>query len=142
MNGECEHILVATIHGPRFFLFILSDPPTIQQAITSAVKSWIGQTVTLKCVSDGVPTPTLTWYKPDGSQISSNTATEYTVNVKMNVDQDFGDYKCNANNGLTPADNKIVSIKQIGKLSLLPLKVSVFSFFLIGFVVVTCCWMK
>ena len=75
--------------------------------------------MTLKCVSDGVPTPTLTWYKPDGSQISSSTATEYTVNVKMNVDQDFGDYKCNANNGLTPADDKIVNIKQISKCSLL-----------------------
>ncbi|KAL9964823.1 hypothetical protein ACROYT_G028513 [Oculina patagonica] len=90
-------------------------PPTIKEATTSAAKSWIGQTVTLKCVSDGVPTPTLTWYKPDGNQIKEVTATQNTANVKMNVDQDFGVYKCDANNGITPADFKIVKIEQINK---------------------------
>ena len=67
------------------------------------------------CVSDGVPTPTLTWYKPDGNQINSVTAEQNTVNVKMTVDQDFGAYKCDADNGLTPADFKIVKIEQISK---------------------------
>ncbi len=95
--------------------FYFSDPPTIKEATTSAAKSWIGQTVTLKCVSDGVPTPTLTWYKPDGSQIKRVTATQNTVNVKMNVDQDFGGYKCDADNGLASADFKIVKIQQISK---------------------------
>jgi hypothetical protein len=56
----------------------------------------------LKCVSDGVPTPTLTWYKPDGRQIKSVTAAKNSLNVKMNLDQDFGAYKCVADNGLTP----------------------------------------
>ncbi|XP_078356093.1 neogenin-like, partial [Oculina patagonica] len=88
-------------------------PPTIKEATTSAVKSWIGQTVTLKCVSDGVPTPTLTWYKPDGNAIKRITATQNTVNVKMEGDQDFGGYKCDADNGLTPADFKIVKVQQI-----------------------------
>ena len=115
MKHSCRHK-----PSPSFLFIYFSDPPTIQEAITSAVTSWIGQTVTLKCVSDGVPTPTLTWFKPDGSQISSNTATENTVNVKMNVDQDFGDYKCNTNNGLTPADDETVNIKQIGKCFVLP----------------------
>lgn len=113
--GDKFLLITFTFKCAEIMFIHFSDPPTIQQVIPSAVTSWIGQTVTLKCVSDGVPTPTLTWYKPDGSQISSSTATEYTVNVKMNVDQDFGDYKCNANNGLTPADDKIVNIKQISK---------------------------
>ncbi len=95
-----------------------SDPPTIKEATTSAAKSWIGQTVTLKCVSDGVPTPTLTWYKPDGNQTKRITATQNSANVKMNVDQDFGGYKCDADNGLTPADFKIVKIEQISKRNL------------------------
>ena len=69
--------------------------------------------MTLKCVSDGVPTPTLTWYKPDGSQINRVTATQNTVNVKMQMEQDFVVYKCEAYNGLTPADYKIVKIVQI-----------------------------
>jgi len=95
--------------------FNFSDPPSIKEATTSAAKSWIGQSVTLKCVSDGVPTPALTWYKPDRSQINSVTDTQNTVDVMMSVDQDFGGYKCDAGNGLTPADFKIVKIEQISK---------------------------
>ena len=87
----------------------------MQEATASASKSWIGQTVSLKCVSDGVPTPTLTWYKPDGRQINKVTATPNAVNVKMKADHDFGVYKCDADNGLTPADIKIVKIEQISK---------------------------
>ena len=65
-------------------------------------------------MSDGVPTPTLTWYKPDGSQINSVTAIQNTVDVKMSMDQDFGDYKCNADNGLA-ADSEMVKIGQISR---------------------------
>jgi len=92
--------------------FNFSDPPSIKEASVSIAKSWIGQTVTLKCMSDGVPTPRLTWYKPDGSQINSVIDTQSTVNVKMNVDQYFGFYKCIAHNRLA-VDFKIVKIQQI-----------------------------
>ncbi len=74
--------------------------------------------MTLKCVSDSVPTPTLTWYKPDGNELKKVTAKESTVDVKMGVDQDFGGYKCDADNGITPANYKIVKIEQISKCSL------------------------
>jgi len=110
-------------HRPLFCIrdvtfFFLPDPPTIKAATTSMKKSWIGQTVRLTCESDGVPTPTLNWSKPDGSQIKSITATQNTADVKMSVDQDFGDYKCEADNGLTP-DFKTVKIEQIGTSSCL-----------------------
>ncbi len=71
--------------------------------------------MTLKCVSDGVPTPTLNWYKPDGSQIKRVTDSQNTVDVEMNEEQDFGDYKCTAYNGLSHADHKIVKVEQISK---------------------------
>ena len=71
--------------------------------------------MTLKCVSDGVPIPTLTWYEPNGNQINSVTAKQNTVNVKMNSDQDFGAYECVANNTLI-ADSKMVQIDQISTL--------------------------
>jgi len=96
-------------------LFYFSDPPTIKSVTASSDKSWIGQAVALTCESDGVPTPTLTWYKPDGNQMTSDTATQSTVDVKMSVDQDFGLYKCVANNGLAPVDLKTVEIKQISR---------------------------
>ena len=95
--------------------FNFSDPPSIKEATSSAAKSWIGQTVTLKCTSDGVPTPTLSWYKPNESQINSLTSTQNTVNVIMSVDQDFGGYECHANNGVTPSVFRIVKIKQISR---------------------------
>ena len=66
-------------------------------------------------MSDGVPTPTLTWYKPGGSQIDRTTGIQSIVNVKMNVDQDFGGYKCDADNGLNASDFKIVKIDQISR---------------------------
>ena len=96
-------------------LVYFSDAPVIKKVAASSDKSWIGQTVMLTCKSDGIPLPTLTWYKPDGSQINIITATQNTVNVKMSVDQDFGGYKCDADNGVTPDDSKIVKIKQISR---------------------------
>ena len=111
--------IITTILVYKGCHFHLPDPPTIRAASTSTNKSWIGQTVTLKSVSDGVPTPTLTWYKPNGSQIDSMRATQITVNVTLKMDQDFGSYKCNADNGLPPADFKIVQIEQISRSFLL-----------------------
>ena len=102
--------------GCRFYL---PDPPTIKAVTTSTNKSWIGQTVRLTCESDGLPTPTLTWYKPDGSQIKNVTDLQITVNVKMSEDQDFGDYKCDSYNELLPANNKTVKIAQISRYLLL-----------------------
>jgi len=80
--------------------------------------------VTLTCESVGVPTPTLTWYKPDGSQINSITDTQNTAIVKMNVDEDFGGYKCGADNGVAPADFKMVKIDQISRSFCCSFKVS------------------
>ncbi|CAH3158925.1 unnamed protein product, partial [Pocillopora meandrina] len=90
-------------------------PPTIQNVTTSSKKSWIGQTVSLKCLSDGVPTPTLYWYKPEGSEINRVTARENKVQVPFRGDQDFGHYKCIAANGLIPSDEKLIKINQISK---------------------------
>ena len=84
--------------------------------------------MTLKCVSNGVPTPTLTWYKPDGSEINRVNATETTVQVSMKGDRDFGDYKCNAANGLLPSDERIIKIKQISKLLKLFYRILVYGF--------------
>ena len=73
--------------------------------------------MTFKCVFYGVPTPALTWYKPDGREINRVKAHENTIQVTMVVDQDFGDYRCNATNGLPPSDEGIITIKQISKLN-------------------------
>ena len=71
--------------------------------------------MTLKCLADGVPTPKLYWYKPEGSEINNVTARENKVQVLLRVDQDFGHYKCIAANGLPPSDEKLIKINQISK---------------------------
>ena len=71
--------------------------------------------MTLKCLSDGLPTPTLSWYKPEGSEINRVRARENKVQVPLTDDQDFGHYKCIAANGLIPSDQKLIKISQISK---------------------------
>ena len=77
-------------------------------------KSWIGQTVGFKCVSDGVPTPTLSWYTPEGASLKEEKANENTVDVTLNSDQDFGLYNCTAANGFDPA-SRTVRVRQISE---------------------------
>ncbi len=89
------------------------DPTKILSVTSSAASSWIGQTVTLKCVSDGVPTPTLTWYKPDGNELNTVTAKESTVKVTFDDEHDFGEYKCVAYNGLDPLNDASMLLEQI-----------------------------
>lgn len=69
--------------------------------------------MTLRCLSNGVPTPTLTWYKPDETEIHRVRARENKVLVTLRGNEDFGDYKCIAANGLSPSDDRIVKIRQI-----------------------------
>ena len=96
-----------------FFNICFTDPAKIKSITSSAAKSWIGQTVTLKCVSDGIPTPTLTWYKPDGNELNTTTAKESTVEVFLNNKQDFGNYKCVTYNGLDPSNDFSMTLEQI-----------------------------
>ena len=98
-------------------LFVqLTDPASITSTtpITST-KSWIKQTVTLKCVTDGVPIPTITWQKPDGSKTTQITAKESILSLEMKVDRDFGNYTCKADNDVGAAAKRIVQVNQISK---------------------------
>ena len=69
--------------------------------------------MTLTCVSDGVPTPTLIWYEPNGNELNTVTAKENRVKVTINGDQCFGEYKCVAYNGLDPLNNASMFLQQI-----------------------------
>ena len=64
-------------------------------------------------MTDGVPTPTLTWYKPDGNELNTVTAKESTVEVFLNDDKNFGEYKCVAYNGLDPLKDLSLTLAQI-----------------------------
>ena len=81
----------------------------------STNQSWIGQTVQITCVADGSPTPSITWTKPDGTELRKKVSTENTVDVQMNSDQDFGNYTCDASNIAGAADTRWVQLNQISK---------------------------
>ena len=95
-----------------------SDPATIENITSSKSESWIGQTVTLKCVSDGIPTPTITWIKPDGSVLNSVISKENTIRVDTTDDQDFGIYTCKADNDLGHYAKRTIQLQQISKKSI------------------------
>ena len=71
--------------------------------------------MTLKCLTDGVPTPTLSWYKPEGSQMKRVRARQSKIQVPLRGDQDFGHYKCIAANGQIPSHEKLITINQISE---------------------------
>ena len=100
-----------------YVVILSTDTATIERVSSSVSKSWIGQTVTLTCVSDGVPTPTLSWYNPEGTKFNSLQAKENTVDVTMNSVKDFGLYNCTANNGFVPASDTL-RLHQISKWTL------------------------
>ena len=81
----------------------------------STNQSWIGQTVQITCVADGSPTPSITWTKPDGTELRKKVSTENTVDVQMKSDQDFGNYTCDASNIAGAADTRWVQLNQISK---------------------------
>jgi len=66
-------------------------------------------------MSGGIPTPTLTWYKPDGIELNTVTTKESTVEVFLSDEQDFGEYKCVAYNGLDPLKDASITQEQIRK---------------------------
>ena len=83
--------------------------------------SWIGQTVTLLCKADGVPVPTLSWYKPDGTKFNEVKTYESTIVSTMNTEHDFGHYNCTADNGF-PLASKMIQVKQISKKNVTQIK--------------------
>ena len=68
-------------------------------------------------MADGVPVPTITWTKPDGSQLKQETSSTSTVSVELKREADFGQYKCSVDNGVSSADVLIINLVQISKLS-------------------------
>lgn len=60
--------------------------------------------LTFKCQSDGVLTPTLTWYQPARNEIFRVTNKEITVQVGVNNNSNCSNCKYIAEYGPTPSD--------------------------------------
>lgn len=90
-------------------------PAVITHINTSLASTQVGEKVELKCVSDGDPIPSVSWYKPDGTEITTITGTDNTIFVDIESEADFGDYRCRAYNGFGLPVEKIISVNPISK---------------------------
>ena len=100
-----------------FFVFTAStDKALIKRAAFSPNNSsWIGQTITLTCETDGVPVPKIIWSKPGGTKLKQETSSTSKVSLKLETSADFGQYKCSADNGFSSPDDVAINLVQIGK---------------------------
>ena len=68
----------------------------------------------LTCTADGAPIPALSWKNSSGKVIKKVTELINTVDVLMKIDQDFGNYTCEASNDVN-TDTRTVEVQQISK---------------------------
>ena len=97
-------------------------------SFSSGSFSWIGQTVQLTCETDGVPDPNITLYKPDNTALPRETGKTSTKAVHLTRAEDFGDYRCRADNGFSPAATAAIKLTQIGRLCAQSLAIRVVMF--------------
>lgn len=61
----------------------------------NSLEVFLGTTISISCLSDGVPAPDFVWYLPDGSYVKGSELTLSNVTLA-------GKYTCNATNTLQP----------------------------------------
>lgn len=102
-----------------YLLFLSSVPPGLDGAgSTEDVTVVRGSLVSLLCVADGTPTPTVSWLK-EGETLSPNPHLKFqNLNTTMQIIQaqvnDTGRYTCVANNTAGQASRHF-SLKVLGE---------------------------
>ena len=114
----CTHVYFVWtplhLHGD---IFSRADEAKITRlSFSPGSSSWIGKTVQLTCDADGVPNPSITLYKPDNTALRRETGKTSTAAVVRTRAEDFGDYRCQADNGFSPAATAAIKLTQIGRL--------------------------
>ena len=114
------------LHGD---IFSRADEAQITRlSFSPGSSSWIGQTVQLTCDADGVPKPNITLYKPDNTRLTRGTGKTITKAGALTGAEDFGDYRCQADNGFSPAATAAIKLTQIGRLYAQSLAIRVVTF--------------
>ena len=120
---RCRFEIFRCMHAvPHYLLYVFVFFPRADKAqiirlsFSSGGSSWIGQTVQLTCETDGVPEPNITLYKPDNTTLAHEGAETSTADVVPTGAEDFGDYRCQADNGFSPAATAFIKLAQIGRL--------------------------
>ncbi|XP_039636389.1 LOW QUALITY PROTEIN: protein turtle homolog A [Perca fluviatilis] len=75
----------------------VTAPPTFTQAPPAVMEALVGSHLSLACVANGNPTPTITWLK-DGSVIQRINYQEGALSLRAVSMQSAGQYTCHASN--------------------------------------------
>ncbi|TDH01843.1 hypothetical protein EPR50_G00167080 [Perca flavescens] len=75
----------------------VTAPPTFTQAPPALMEALVGSPLSLACVANGNPTPTITWLK-DGSVIQRINYQEGALSLRAVSMQSAGQYTCHASN--------------------------------------------
>uniref|UniRef100_A0A3Q2PKB3 Immunoglobulin superfamily, member 9a n=1 Tax=Fundulus heteroclitus TaxID=8078 RepID=A0A3Q2PKB3_FUNHE len=89
------------VQSSNWTLLSVTAPPTFTKAPPPAVQALVGSRLTLECVADGNPTPTITWLK-DGSVIPTSLSARVhqggALSLAAVTTQSAGLYACHASN--------------------------------------------
>ncbi|XP_026153415.1 protein turtle homolog A-like [Mastacembelus armatus] len=78
-------------------LLSVTAPPTITDAPPPVIEALVGGRLSLACVANGNPTPTITWLQ-DGSVVQRISAQEGVLSLQAVSMQSAGQYTCHASN--------------------------------------------
>ena len=101
-------MLLQTCLQNCLFVIYLTDPPEFKNISSDVVVVEGDPSVTLECIADGEPEPTITWTKvyangSDGGVLQ--TANQYILETNRS---NIGTYRCTASNGIGTAPNHTV----------------------------------
>lgn len=92
--------------------------PSFETEREESLSSWIGQSIEFTCTPEGHPVPKITWFKngeelsPTSSLVIDTVDKSSTLKVILNSDEDFGDYTCEADNGIGVPAEKVFPVNQ------------------------------
>ncbi|XP_045923610.1 protein turtle homolog A [Micropterus dolomieu] len=98
---ECRILLLDEptdeLQNGTWTLLSVTAPPTFAEAPPPVVEALVGNHLTLACVANGNPTPTITWLKDD-SVIQTINDQEGALSLRAVSMQSAGQYTCHASN--------------------------------------------
>ena len=100
-----------SVQSCLFVFNSLTDPPELNSVSSDVVVVEGDHSITLECIADGEPTPSITWtkvYANDSDSGVLGTGKQFVLEKNRN---NSGRYRCTAHNGIGAAPNRTVKVE-------------------------------
>ena len=94
-----------------FVVNSLTDPPEFNSVSSDVVVVEGDPSITLECIADGEPTPSINWTKVYANESDSGVVGTGNQLVLENSRKNRGTYRCTAYNGIGTAPNSTVKVE-------------------------------